>query len=173
MRVTLIAAVGENGVIGQGNALPWHLPADLQRFKRLTTGHTIVMGRKTWESIGQPLPRRRSIVISRTPDFQPAGVTVVPSLVQALEIARDASEVFVIGGSRVFEAALPLTDRLELTRVHGNPPGDVFFPQLDFSEWTLVAEEKHPADERHAYPFSFLTYDRHRPGQNWENGNAV
>lgn len=160
MRITLIAAVSENGVIGRGNALPWHLPADLQRFKRLTTGHAVVMGRKTWESIRRPLPHRRNIVISGSPGFHPAGAMVVPTLGAAIDAARDLTELFAIGGSRVFEAALPLTDRLELTRVHAQVPGDAFFPKLDFSEWKLVAEERHPADDQHAYPFSFLTYEK-------------
>jgi dihydrofolate reductase len=173
MRVTLIAAVSENGVIGRGNALPWHLPADLQRFKRLTTGHAVVMGRKTWESIRRPLPHRRNIVISSAPGFQPTGATVVRSLPAAIEAARDLAEVFAIGGSRVFEAALPLTDRLELTRVHAQVPGDVFFPKIDFSEWKLVAEERHPADGDHAYPFSFLTYDRRRGALSFENRDSV
>ena len=169
MKITLVAAVSENGVIGRGNALPWHLPADLQRFKRLTTGHAVVMGRKTWESIRRPLPNRRNIVISSSPGFQPAGATVVPTFGAAVEAARDLSQLFAIGGSRVFEAALPLTDRLELTRVHAQVPGDAFFPRLDLSEWKLVAEERHDADEQHAYPFSFLTYDRRRGALTFEN----
>jgi dihydrofolate reductase len=160
MRITLIAAVSENGVIGRGNALPWHLPADLQRFKRLTSGHAVIMGRKTWASIHRPHPNRRNIVVSGSPGFHPAGATAVPSIPAAIAAARDLAEVFIIGGSRVFEAALPLADRLELTRVHGEVTGDVSFPKLDLSEWKLVAEEHHPADERHAYPFSFLTYNR-------------
>ena len=163
MRVTLIAAVAENGVIGRGNGLPWHLPADLQRFKRLTTGHTIVMGRKTYQSIGKPLPHRRSIVISQSPDFHPEGVTVVAGMPQALDLAREASDVFVIGGRRVFEAALPLADRLELTRVHAEVPGDVMLPPINLTDWRLVSEKRHPSDDRHAYPFSFLTYQR-QPG---------
>jgi dihydrofolate reductase len=169
MRITLIAAVSENGVIGRGNALPWHLPADLQRFKRLTTGHAVVMGRKTWESIRRPLPNRRNIVISSTAGLHPPGATVVPTFGAAVEAARDLSQLFAIGGSRVFEAALPLTDRLELTRVHAQVPGDAFFPKLDLSEWKLVAEERHDADEQHTYPFSFLTYDRRRGALSFEN----
>ena len=160
MRITLIAAVSENGVIGRGNALPWHLPADLQRFKRLTTGHAVVMGRKTWESIRRPLPHRRNIVISGSPGFTATGATVVPSFEAAIDAARDLSQLFAIGGSRVFEAALPFTDRLELTRVHAQVPGDAFFPKLEISEWKRVAEERHPADDQHAYPFSFLTYEK-------------
>lgn len=162
MRISIIAAVADNGVIGRGNALPWHLPADLQRFKRLTTGHPIVMGRKTFESIGPPLPQRQSIVISRSTGFHPDGVTVVPSFERALDLAQGEDEVFVIGGAAVFTAALPFADRLELTRVHAAVPGDVLFPPLDLSEWRLVAEEKYPADGRHAHPYSFLTYERSR-----------
>jgi dihydrofolate reductase len=173
MRITLIAAVSDNGVIGRGNALPWHLPADLQRFKRLTTGHAVVMGRKTWESIRRPLPNRRNIVISGTPGFQPAGATVVPTFAAAIDVAKDLAELFAIGGSRVFEAALPLTDRLELTRVHASVPGDAFFPKLDLSEWKLIAEEHHPSDEQHACPFSFLTYDRRRGALSFENHDEV
>jgi dihydrofolate reductase len=162
MTVAMIAALSENNVIGRDNALPWHLPADLKRFKRLTTGHPIIMGRKTWESIGRPLPGRRSIVISRTAGFHPDGATVVPSIEAALAALPEAGLVFVIGGQRVFEAALPLTDRLELTRVHAALPGDAFFPPIDFSEWNLTAEAHHPADQHHAFAFSFLTYDRAR-----------
>ena len=169
MRITLIAAVSENGVIGRGNALPWHLPADLQRFKRLTTGHAVVMGRKTWESIRRPLPNRRNIVISSSSGHHSTGATVVPSFRAAVNAARDLTELFAIGGSRVFEAALPLADRLELTRVHASLPGDTFFPKMDLSEWKLVAEERHEADEQHAYPFSFLTYDRRRGALSFEN----
>lgn len=169
MRITLIAAVSENGVIGRGNALPWHLPADLQRFKQLTLGHAVVMGRKTWESIRRPLPHRRNIVLSSSPGFHPVGATVVPTFGAAIEAARDLAELFAIGGSRVFEVALPLTDRLEITRVHASVPGDAFFPKLDLSEWKLVAEERHPADEQHAHPYSFLTYDRRRGALSFEN----
>ncbi len=163
MRVVIIAALSENGVIGRGNALPWHLPADLKRFKRLTSGHTVIMGRKTFESIGlRPLPDRLNIVLSRDTGLSTHGVLVVPTLDDALAHARGNPVVFVLGGGRVFEAALPFTDRMELTRVHTKVPGDAFFPKVDFSEWQQVNVEDHPADERHAYPFSFLTYDRKR-----------
>lgn len=160
MTVTLIAAVADDRVIGRSNALPWYLPADLRRFKRLTSGHTVVMGRKTYESVGRPLPDRRNIVISSSKDFRPPGVSVVSSLDDALMLAKDDGDVFVIGGARVFEAALPLGDRLELTRVHAAIPGDVFFPAWNPSDWTLVSEENHPADERNQYPYSFQTFER-------------
>lgn len=160
MTLVLIAAVAENGVIGRGNTLPWHLPADLRRFKALTLGHTIIMGRRTWESIGRPLPGRRSIVVSSQAGFAPSGVTVVPSFPAALDLVREEPLAFVIGGARIFAAALPYADRLELTRVHAAIPGDVYFPPVDFSEWSLVQEEKHPADDRHALPFSFQVWER-------------
>ena len=160
MSLTLIAAVADGGVIGRSNTLPWYLPADLRRFKRLTTGHTVIMGRKTYESVGRPLPDRRNLVISSSKDFRPTGVTVVPSMEDALKQAKDDADVFVIGGARVFEAALPMADRLELTRVHAAIPGDVFFPPFNPAEWTLVSEEKHPADDRNQYPYTFQTFER-------------
>jgi dihydrofolate reductase len=161
MRVTIVAALSENGVIGRGNTLPWHLPADLQRFKRLTSGHTVIMGRKTFESIGRkPLPGRPNIVVSRSSELAADGVVVVPDLPQALDLAQREEEVFVLGGAGIFAAALPLADRLELTRVHAIIPGDVFFPKFNPADWKLVQDEKHPADDQHAYPFSFLSYER-------------
>lgn len=170
MKVIIVAALSENGVIGRGNALPWHLPADLKRFKQLTSGHLVVMGRKTFESIGsKPLPNRPTIVISRQEDLADRGVTVVRSLEEALILARQAPSLFVLGGARVFEEALPFTDRLELTRVHATLPGDTFFPRVNLAEWRLVSQEDHPADERHAYSFSFLTYDRTRGALSFEN----
>lgn len=170
MKVVIVAAVSENGVIGRGNALPWHLPADLQRFKRLTSGHTVVMGRKTYESIGsKPLSNRPTIVISRQQDLASPEVRVVQTLTEALALARELPVLFILGGARVFEAALPFTDRLELTRVHATVPGDAFFPKVNFSEWRLVGQEDHPADHRHTFPFSFLTYDRARGSLSFEN----
>ena len=160
MKLILIAAVADGGVIGRSNTLPWYLPADLRRFKRLTTGHTVIMGRKTYESMGRPLPDRKNLVISGSKDFRPAGVTVVPSMEDALKLAKDDGDVFVIGGARVFEAALPVADRLELTRVQAAIPGDVFFPPFNPADWTLATEEKHPADDRNQYPYSFQTFER-------------
>ena len=125
--------------------------------------------RSGWHMQCTPPPAQVNIVISGSPGFHPAGATVVSSFEAAIGAARDLSELFAIGGSRVFEAALPLTDRLELTRVHAQVPGDAFFPKLDLSEWKLVAEERHEADEQHTYPFSFLTYDRRRGALSFEN----
>lgn len=161
MTVSLILAMADNRVIGRDNELPWHLPADLRRFKEMTVGHAIVMGRKTWESIGRPLPRRRSIVVSRNPSYRAAGADVAGSLEEALRLAGDDDEVFVIGGAAVFAAALPRADRVYLTRVHAEVPGDVRCPPLGGC-WELVAEERHEADERHAHPFTFQVYERRR-----------
>ena len=160
MIVSLIAAVAENGVIGRSNAIPWHLPADLERFKARTTGHHIIMGRKTFESIGRPLPKRTSIVLSRNADYRPAGVLVAPTLDAALELASDDDEVFVIGGAEVYRPALPRADRLYLTIVHAAIEGDARFPEIDLDEWRLVEDERHEADDRHAYAYSFKSYEK-------------
>jgi dihydrofolate reductase len=171
MKISLVVAMAENGVIGRGGNppfdLPWHLPADLQRFKRLTTGHVIVMGRKTFESIGRPLPRRRSVVITRDPGYRYGGpfprgssVTVVHGFDEALAAAADEDEVFVVGGAEVFARALPRAERLYLTRVHAEVEGDVRFPRLDRGAFQLAESERHEADERHAHPFSFELWER-------------
>lgn len=162
MRVTIIAAVAANGVIGRDNALPWRLPEDLRRFKRLTTGHVVVMGRKTFESLGRPLPGRRNIVVSRNPQYRPAGAEVAADLFAALRLAADEAEVFVIGGGEVFREALRLADRLELTLVEAEVEGDTTFPPVDEAEWSLAAESTHPADAGHAYACTFRTYERRR-----------
>ncbi|MCP4661456.1 MAG: dihydrofolate reductase [bacterium] len=164
MKISLIAAMAENRVIGRGNELPWHLPADLKRFKALTTGHVIVMGRKTFESIGKPLPNRHSVVITRNPEYRAPGVSVVRNLEGALEKAAGDDEVFVIGGATIFAQALPRADRLYLTLVHAEPPGDVKFPHLPADEWLLSEDEPHPADERHACPYTFRRYERRGRG---------
>jgi dihydrofolate reductase len=160
--VSLVLAMAENRVIGREGKLPWHLPADLQHFKKLTVDHTVIMGRKTFEEIRHPLANRRNVVISRDPDFHPRGVTVVPSLEEALALGATEREVFVIGGGEIFQLALPRADRLYLTMVHAEVPGDTFFPPLDQAAWALEEEERHEADERHPYPFSFRRYRRIR-----------
>ena len=164
MRITLVAAVAENGVIGRDGALPWRLSGDLRRFRELTTGHHVVMGRRTWESIGRPLPGRTNVVLSRDPFFRPehASVVVEPSLEDAIAGARLAgeTELFVIGGAEVYARALPLADRIELTRVHGQPPGETVLDGLDWAGWREVACEAFPADARHDYPFSFVSLVR-------------
>ena len=166
MRITLVAAVAENGVIGRDGALPWRLSGDLRRFRELTTGHHVVMGRRTWESIGRPLPGRTNVVLSRDPFFRPehASVVVEPSLEDAIEHARLAgdTELFVIGGAEVYARALPLADRIELTRVAARVEGDVHFPALDALDWTQSPPEHHPADDRNEHSFAFVTLDRRR-----------
>jgi len=160
--VSLVAAVAENRVIGRGGGLPWQLPDDLKRFKAVTLDHTVIMGRKTFEEIRQPLANRRNVVISRDPSFQPRGVTVVPSLEEALALGATEDEVFVIGGGEIFRLALDRADRLYLTIVHAEIEGDTLFPAFDEAAWVLEEEERHEADERHAYPFTFRNYRRIR-----------
>ena len=162
MRLSLIAAVADNGVIGSGNDIPWRLPEDWRRFKATTMGHHLLMGRLTWESIGKPLPGRTTVVISRGSPELPAGVLRAASLEEAISISTGAGdeEAFVAGGAGIYHLALPRADRLYLTRVHGSIEGDTHFPAWDEAEWDLVSEERHPADERHAWPFTFQVFDR-------------
>jgi dihydrofolate reductase len=161
-RVTLVVAVSENGVIGVEGGLPWRLPADLAHFKAVTMGHPIVMGRKTWESIGRPLPGRTNIVVSGQPGYEAPGCKVASSFEAALAAAvdTDADEVMIIGGSALYAAALPRADRILLTRVHGVVDGDTFFAGMVDEEWEVVAVERHEADERHAYAYSFIELHR-------------
>lgn len=158
-RIVIIAALSENRVIGRDGGLPWSLPADLRRFKALTSGHALVMGRRTWASLDGPLPQRTIIVLSSDPDFAPEGVIVARSLDEAIASAP-GDPVFIAGGSAVYAAALPIADRLELTVVHADVPGDTCFPAFDDTGWRLVADERHEADARHAYAYSFRTYER-------------
>jgi len=160
--VALLVAMSDDDVIGRDKALPWHLPRDLQWFKRLTTGHAIIMGRATYESIGRPLPNRRNIVLSQNPTFQPDGVEVVSTLDAALALVQEDPEVFVVGGAAIYGLALPRAQRMYLTRVHASIDGDVRFPEWRPDEWRLVWEEAHEADAGHAYPFTFQQLDRIR-----------
>ena len=152
-------------MIGRGGGLPWRLSADLRRFKRLTMGHHIVMGRKTYESIGQPLPGRTSVVISRDATYAPDGVLVARSMDQAKRLAADDSEAFFIGGGEVYRQVLPEIDRIYLTMVHAVIDGDTFFPNLDLSTWQLVESVHAASDEKNEYDHSFLVYHRKRDGQ--------
>ena len=154
--VSLIVATDDRGGIGRDGRMPWHLPEDLQRFKRITMGKPIVMGRKTWESIGRPLPGRQNIVISRQAGLDTPGAMVVGSLPDALRAAGDVPEVCVIGGAEIYRLALPMAQEIHLTRVHAIVDADTFFPVLDAVEWEEVGREDRPADERHAYPYSFI-----------------
>ncbi len=160
MTLSCIVAVSENGVIGRKNGLPWKLSADLRRFKQLTTGHAIIMGRKTFDSIGRPLPGRTSIVMTRDPGYESPGVVVVHSFDQAVAACEDQQEAFVIGGAAVFREALPRTQRLYLTRVHGDVEGDVYFPETDLAAWKLLRQERHSQDDKNDHPFTFCVYER-------------
>ena len=164
MRVTLILARSDNGVIGRDGDLPWRLSADLRRFKALTTGHRILMGRKTHESIGRPLPDRVNVVLTRDPEASFTGCEARTDLEHALAEAREAgeTELFVIGGAEIYRLALPLADRLQLTEVHADVPGDVTIPAPG-PEWTEVERTDHPADERNEHPYSFVVLDRRSP----------
>jgi dihydrofolate reductase len=163
VKISIIAAVSENGVIGRDGELPWHLSNDLRRFKQLTTGHTIIMGRRTWESIGRPLPGRRMVVVSRRPDYQVnnPNVKVAPSLDEALQIAASANddEAFVIGGAELYRAALPIAERLYFTRVLAEVDGDTSFPVVHWKDWRLVESSACEADEKNDYPHTLQTFD--------------
>ena len=157
--VVLVLAAAQNGVIGRGDALPWDLPDDLQHFKRTTLGRPIIMGRKTFESLPKALPNRTNIVITRNTDYTAADAVVCSSLEAALKIAAEDPQPFIIGGGEIYKEALPLSDQLELTRVHKEYEGDTFFPDIDPEHWELVNEENHTG-ESEVLPHSYLTYQR-------------
>jgi len=158
--ISIIVAASMNNVIGAQGNLPWRLSDDLKRFKSITMGKPIVMGRKTYESIGKPLPGRQNIVITRQADFRAEGCGVVSSSDEAVSATGDAEEIMIIGGSQVYELFLPAVGRLYLTRVHADIEGDVFFPEIAEEEWRLVSNESHSADERNEYDYSFRLYER-------------
>ena len=157
--ISIIVAVAENGVIGDRNALLWHISEDLRRFKTLTSGHPVVMGRKTYESLGRPLPNRRNVVISRQ-ETQIAGCEVVHSLDEALGLFSADEEVFIIGGAQIYAAALPIADRFYLTRVGHSYEGDTRFPDWNPAQWKLVASERFECGAEYPYPFTFEVYER-------------
>jgi dihydrofolate reductase len=160
--LSLIVAAGEKNAIGKDNDLIWHLSDDLKRFKALTNGHHIIMGRKTFESFPKPLPNRTHIVITRQTDYKaPDGVIIVNNLEDAIDAARSDSQPFIIGGGEIYKQAIPLVYKLEITRVHSVfEDADTFFPEIDEAKWTEVSRTTHDADEKHAHAFSFLTYTR-------------
>jgi dihydrofolate reductase len=160
--ITIIVARAENGVIGRDGTLPWHIPADLKRFKALTMGHPMILGRRTYDSVGFPLPGRPTIVITRQAGWSAPGVIVTHTLDEALERARelDGDEIFIGGGEEIFRLALDRADRIYLTRIDQDFPGDTFFPEFDASAWRIVEREDHPATEARPYAFSFLTYEK-------------
>lgn len=165
MRVSLIVAVSENGIIGRDGGLPWKLSGDLRYFKSVTMGKPIVMGRKTYESIGRPLPGRPNLVVSRNPEFAPEGVKTFPTLEEAIETAKrhGADEVMIIGGAALYAEALDRADRLYLTEVHADVAGDVGFPSIKLSDWREISRERHSAGDRDDYDYSFVVLDRVTP----------
>ncbi|WP_179344201.1 dihydrofolate reductase [Winogradskyella ursingii] len=160
--LTMIVAAGENNAIGKDNDLIWHLRDDLKRFKSLTSGHHIIMGRKTYESFAKPLPNRTHVVITRQPNYKaPIGVIVVHNLEDALDAARADDQPFIIGGGEIYKQAMPFARKIELTRVHASfDNADTFFPEIDTSQWEEVTRTKHESDGDHAFSFSFITYLR-------------
>lgn len=157
--IVLIAAVARNGVIGRDNALPWRLKGDMQFFRRTTTGHTVVMGRKTWESLGRPLPNRRNVVVSRNPNFRAEGTERVGSLAAALALAGEGP-IFVIGGAELYRQALPGADRLLITEVAAEVEGDARFPDFDRAAFVEISRVSHPADADNDHPYSLVEYRR-------------
>ncbi len=160
MDISIIVAADENGVIGRGNRLPWRLPADLRHFREVTLGKPVLMGRKTFESIGKPLAGRHNIVLTRRHGVQIGGCTVVNSLDAAIDAAGDAAELMIIGGAEIYHESLGLVNRIYLTRVHTAVEGDTWFPALDYDEWFETSIEEHAADERNEFAFSFELLER-------------
>ena len=156
----MIAAAAENRALGKDNQLIWHLPNDFKRFKNLTTGHYIIMGRKTFESFPKPLPNRIHIIITRQKDYKAEGCIIVDSIEKAIEICPKEDENFIIGGGEIYKQSLPYADKIELTVVHHNFEADTFFPVIDLTIWELQQEEFHNKDENHKYDFSYQTYVR-------------
>ena len=160
MFISLIVAVAKNNVIGGDNKLLWHLPADLKHFKNVTLDHTVIMGRKTFDSIGKPLAGRRNIVVTRQEDFKAERCTVVNNLQQAVDLCKKEDEVFIIGGAEIFRQSLNAAEKIYITRIDATFEGDRFFPDLNLSEWKLVKYVKFHADEKNKYDYSFAEYER-------------
>lgn len=159
-QISIVVAVSENNAIGKDNQLLWHLPADLKHFKNITTGHTIIMGRKTYDSIGKPLPNRRNIIITRQKNLHIEGVEVVNSLDEALALSKDQEEVFIIGGAEIYKQALAVSHRIYLTRVHQEFEADAFFPELENETWKEVEKVDHLPDEKNKFAYTFSTLER-------------
>ncbi len=160
--ITLIAAIGEKNELGKDNQLVWHLPEDFKRFKSITSGHYIILGRKTFESFPKPLPNRTHVIITRQKDYAPENCIVVNSIKDAVAACTKEQDVFVIGGGEIYKQSIEIADKLEVTRVHHTFEADTFFPEIDLEKWKLDFEEFHPKDEKHNFDFTFLTYTRKR-----------
>lgn len=158
--ITIIAAASENNVLGKNNELIWHLPNDFKRFKLITSGHYIIMGRKTFESFPKPLPNRTHVIITKQKDYFAEGCIVVNSFQEALDICPKNETIFVIGGGEIYNLAMPFADKIELTRVHSFFEGDAFFPEINKNEWLLNNQEIQTMDDKHAFDFTFETYTR-------------
>lgn len=157
-KIIIIVAASQNGVIGKDNQLIWRLSSDLKRFKTLTTGHSIIMGRKTFDSIGKPLPNRRSIVLSKQKDYKIEGCEVVHGLEKAFDLTKKEAQIFILGGAKIYELALPFADEIFLTRVETQLEGDAFFPEINPEFWEIKSEEKHLADEKNEYDYTFIHF---------------
>lgn len=157
MTVSIVVAIAENNAIGKNNELLWHLPTDLKHFKQLTSGHTIVMGRKTFDSIGKPLPNRRNIVITRSNTLEIPGAEVVHTIEQALALCTAEKEVFIVGGAEIYKQAMDKTDKIYLTTVHARYEGDAYFPEIDQKKWEEVDNEPHQPDEKNKLAYTFST----------------
>jgi len=157
--ITIIAAIGKNRELGKDNDLIWHLPNDLKRFKKITSGHDVIMGRKTFESLGKPLPNRTNIIITRNGNFKADGCTIVNSLEEALKACNDANP-YILGGAEIYSQAIKIADVLDLTLVDAELKADVFFPEIDSAVWKETARQDFNADEKHQYGYSFVTYLR-------------
>ena len=158
--IIMIAAASENNALGKNNELVWHLPNDFKRFKSLTSGHHIIMGRKTFESFPKPLPNRTHIVISRQENYAPQGCIVVKSMAKAIEICPLDESVYIIGGGEIYNLGLPFSDKIELTRVHHNFEADAFFPEINPQDWEIVNSEFQPKDDKHQFDYTYQTYVR-------------
>ena len=165
--------MARNGAIGRGNAVPWHLPADLKRFKALTLGKPILMGRRTYQAIGRALPGRDNLVLTRARDWRAAGVIAVHSVGEALQRSASSAELAVIGGAEVYQLTLPLAQRIYLTQVLADVEGDTFFPEFSRSEWREVESSDYGADERHAYGMKFVTLERHNVAADIANASIA
>jgi len=160
--ITIIAAIAKNNALGKDNDLIWYLPADLKRFKKVTTGHHILMGRNTYESIGKPLPNRTTVIITRNSDYKAEGCVVVNNIEKAIEVAKEDEQVFIIGGAQIYKQAMEanLVDQLDITLVHQNFDADVFFPEIKTATWKEASRENFDADEKNKYDYSFISYKK-------------
>jgi dihydrofolate reductase len=158
--ITIIAAAGINNELGKDNDLVWHLPDDFKRFKKLTTGHHIIMGRKTFQSFPKPLPNRVHIVITRNKDYRPKGALIAHSIEAALEIAKNDEQPFIIGGGEIYKIGMNVADKIELTRINSSFEADTYFPEISSQKWKLESEEFHSKDEKHQFEFSYQTFIR-------------